>query len=438
MQAIDRKKIDRVLGDMGIDNIAQATIRQCVAVSNALESLTGEKFIHLEIGSPSIPASKIGIDAEKAALDRGVASVYPAISGEPVLKETASKFIKAFVDVNINPRGIIPTVGSMQGGYNLLLECSQLNTKKDTILYIDPGFPVQHTQAEVLGIKSKGFDIYKYRGEKLRAKLESYLCKGNICAILYSNPNNPAWVCLTPAELKIIGGLATKYDVIVLEDLAYFCMDFRNDKSKPFEPPFQPSIAKYTDNYVLMISSSKMFSYAGERIAIVAISDKLYGREYPNLKRRYHIARFGDSFSLVYLYTASSGTSHAPQFALAAMMKASIEGKYNFVKTTAEYGRRAKLAKEIFERHGFSIVYPKDLDTNIADGFFFTAGYGRMDSRTLLMELMRCGIIAIALDTTGSKQYGMRVCVSLLAPDSIFKTLDERLGIFENLQKNKK
>src|SRR5574344_245820 len=94
MQAIDKKRIDSVLGDMGIENIAQATIRQCVAVSSALEEQTGETFIHLEIGSPSIPASEIGVEAQIDALRRGVASVYPNISGEPVLKETASQFIK--------------------------------------------------------------------------------------------------------------------------------------------------------------------------------------------------------------------------------------------------------------------------------------------------------------------------------------------------------
>ena len=91
------------------------------------------------------------------------------------------------------------------------------------------------------------------------------MSKGDICCLIYSNPNNPAWICLTDDELKTIGELATKYDVIVLEDLAYFAMDFRVDLSKPYEPPFQPSVAKYTDNYIMHISGSKAFSYAGER-----------------------------------------------------------------------------------------------------------------------------------------------------------------------------
>ena len=53
-----------------------------------------------------------------------------------------------------------------------------------------------------------------------------------------------------------------KYDVIVMEDLAYFCMDFRRDLGHPFEPPYPPTVAHYTDNYILMLSSSKIFSYA--------------------------------------------------------------------------------------------------------------------------------------------------------------------------------
>ena len=43
--------------------------------------------------------------------------------------------------------------------------------------------------------------------------------------------------------------------VIVLEDLAYFAMDFRQDLSKPFQAPYQPSVAHYTDYYCLLYTS---------------------------------------------------------------------------------------------------------------------------------------------------------------------------------------
>ena len=62
---------------------------------------------------------------------------------------------------------------------------------------------------------------------------------------------------------------------MVIEDLAYLGMDSRKYIGKPFEAPYQSTVAHYTDNYMLMLSASKIFSYAGERVATVAISDKL-------------------------------------------------------------------------------------------------------------------------------------------------------------------
>ena len=68
------------------------------------------------MGVPGLPAPSIGIEAEIAALKNGVASIYPDISGLKELKEETSRFIKLFLDVQINPQGCIPTVGSMMGG----------------------------------------------------------------------------------------------------------------------------------------------------------------------------------------------------------------------------------------------------------------------------------------------------------------------------------
>ena len=432
---LPKETLDRILQEMDIRDISRATIRQCTAVGSAMEKAAGEPFSHLEIGVPGIRPCPYGIKAQKKALDEGIASIYPVINGLPELKENASRFIKAFIDVDVDPKGIVPTVGSMQASFNLVLECSQLDPKKDTILYICPGFPPHGRQPDVMGIKNVLFDIYDYRAEKLRPKLESYLEKGNIAAILYSNPNNPAWICLTDEELQTIGECATKYDCIILEDMAYLCMDFRKDMSVPFEPPFQPTVAKYTDNYVFMLSGSKIFSYAGERIAVACISDKLYKREYPALRRRYGIGTFGDNYILNFLYVASSGTSHSAQYALSAMMKAAVEGKYNFVKEVREYGRRSHRSRKIFDKHGFHLVYDKDLEQTISDGFFYTVTYPGVDNRQLLEGLLRCGIVAIALNSTGSGQTGVRVCVSRLNTEEDFERLDRHLANFVELIK---
>ena len=432
-KALEKKVLDEALAEMGIEDVSRTTIRQCSMLGSMLEERAGEKFSHLEFGVPGIPACPIGIEAQKKALDNGIPSIYPSVQGLPELKKNAARFVKAFIDVDINPKGIVPTVGSMQGSMTSILECSQLDPRKDTILYICPGFSAHGRQPDILGIKNLTFDIYEYRAEKLREKLESYFKEGNIAAILYSNPNNPAWICLTEEELKIIGDLANKYDVIVLEDMAYLCMDFRKDMSVPFQPPFQSTVARYTDNYVLLISGSKIFSYAGERIAIVCISDKLYHREYPALKKKWGMGKFGDNFILNYLYVNTSGASHSAQYALSAMFEAAVDGRYNFVKELRDYGFRAHRSREIFDRNGFHLVYDKDMEQTISDGFFYTVEYKDLSNKALLEALLRCGIIAIPLNTTGSGQCGIRVCVSRLLSDEDFDLLDKHLKLFVKL-----
>jgi len=426
---IDKHIIDRAIEEYGIQNYANATIREVKSIAERAERESGVPFIKMEMGIPGLPAAKVGVEAQINALKKGVASLYPAIAGEPMLKQAASRFVKAFIDVDIAPEGCVPTVGSMQGTFATLLTISQCDKKKDKVLFIDPGFPVQKLQLQIQAVPFETFDIYEYRGDKLRAKLEEYMSKGDVSAIVYSNPNNPAWVCLTDKELKDIGELATKYDVIVLEDLAYFAMDFRLDISQPFRPPFQPSVAKYTDNYILHISGSKAFSYAGERIAVACISDKVYKRVYPDLAARYDGLPFGKVFVTRMLYALSSGTSHSAQYALAAIMEAASNGEYHFRDDVIEYGKRAHRLKEIFTRHGFRIVYSMDNDKPIADGFYFTIGYGDMTSGELAHELMYYGVSAICLATTGSWQQGLRVCTSFIREEQ-YDQLDERMAIF--------
>lgn len=422
--------VTQKINESKLENVGTASIREIKRLVDNIEKATDEKFVRMEMGIPGLPATQIGIEAEIEALKSGVASIYPDIFGIPQLKSEASRFVKLFMNIGVNPEGCIPTVGSMQGSFAAFITCNRLNPQKDTTLFIDPGFPVHKQQLKVLGQKYESFDVYDYRGDKLKAKLESYLSKGNISCLLYSNPNNPSWICFTEKELKIIGELATKYDVVVLEDLAYFAMDFRKDMSKPGEPPYQPTVANYTDNYIFLISSSKAFSYAGQRIGLMVISDKLFERQYSGLKKNYSSDRFGYAMIFGSVYALSAGITHSAQYALAAILKAVNDGRYNFVEVVKEYGEKAKIMKKLFTDNGFKIVYDKDEDQPIADGFYFTFSYPDLSGEELLKELLYYGISAISLIITGSERTeGIRACVSLVQR-SQFGDLEYRLKRF--------
>jgi aspartate/methionine/tyrosine aminotransferase len=422
--------VSRHIKESNIRNIGKASIREIKRLINGIEKETGEKYVRMEMGVPGLKPSDIGINAEIAALKSGVAAIYPEIEGIAELKTEASRFAKLFLDIEVEPAHCIPTVGSMQGGFASFITLARLHKGKDTTLFIDPGFPVHRQQHIILGQKFDSFDIYDYRGDKLRDKLESYFSKGNIHSVLYSNPNNPSWVCFTDKELRIIGELATKYGVIIQEDLAYFAMDFRKDYSRPGVPPYQPTVAKYTDNYILLISSSKVFSYAGQRVGIMLVSDKLYDIRSEDLLRYYTTDIFGRALVYGTVYALSAGVTHSAQHGLAAMLKASNDGTYNFVEAVREYGHKAKIMKKLFTENGFRIVYDKDEDNLIADGFYFTISYPGFTGEELLEELLYYGVSAIALSITGStRKEGVRACVSLVLRDQ-FPALEERLKRF--------
>lgn len=427
---IDRKIVDEKLEACGIQDMDDATIRDIVKVVNMVEAESGTRFIRMEMGVPGLPPTEIGINAEIEALRGGCAQFYPMLEGHKEFKTEGSRFVKNFVDIDIKPEGIIPTVGSMQACFAAFMAVTECKKGKNTVLFIDPGFPVQKTQMQVIGKPYKSFDVYNYRGEALRAKLEEYLSQGDIAAILYSNPNNPAWICFTDQELQIIGEMANKYDVIVLEDLAYFAMDFRRDLSKPGVPPFQPSVAKYTKNYILMISGSKVFSYAGQRLGIMCISDALYNRKYENLHERFGgLGTLGYTIVNRIIYTLSSGTTHSCQYAMVAILKAANEGRINILEGVREYADRAHAMKELFVKYGFKIVYDKDLDEPVGDGFYFTIIYPGFSGGDLAKEILYYGISAIPLRDTGSMQQGLRACVSQTGLDRI-PELEERLKAF--------
>ncbi len=411
-------------------NVGKASIREIKKLVDDVESETGEKYVRMEMGIPGLPAVQIGVDAELEAHRKGVASIYPDIHGIPPLKKEMSRFIKMFLDVDVDPAGCLPTVGSLQGCFAAFMTVNRMFEGRDTTLFIDPGFPVHKQQLNVMGNKWENFDVYDYRGDKLRGKLESMLEKGHISCLLYSNPNNPSWICFTEKELQIVAELADKYDVVVLEDLAYFAMDFRKDLSKPGKPPYQPTAAKFTNNYILFVSSSKAFSYAGQRVGMMVISDELFKRKLPDLKRFYPIDLFGHAMIFGTLYSLSAGVTHTAQYGLAAMLKAASDGELDFVEIVKEYGAKAKIMKKLFTDNGFEIVYDMDEDEPIADGFYFTYSYPGFSGADLVHEMIFYGISAISLAITGStRSEGVRACVSLVQREQ-FPTLEARLKKF--------
>ena len=171
---IKRDLVDSLIDKFGIQDFAKATIREVKQVAAFAEQESGVEFIKMEMGIPGLPAAQVGVDAQIMALQNGIANLYPDIQGLPELKKQASRFVKAFINVDIAPEGCVPVVGSMQGTFASFLVCSQADKRKDTVLFIDPGFPVQKMQLQVQGVRLSRRQVTWQAGELSQGG--QYLC----------------------------------------------------------------------------------------------------------------------------------------------------------------------------------------------------------------------------------------------------------------------
>lgn len=427
----DRDKIAVIIKNTGFD-AAKLSIRETSRLVTLIESGLGVNFIRMEFGIPNLPYDPIGTEtAREAELESKVSAQYPTLDGIAPLKKEASLFMKNFLNIDVPAECCIPTVGAMQGGFIAQAIAGNRIKGKDTILYLEPSFPVSKLQTKFLGLKIDSLDLGDFRGDALIAELRRKLETGNIGGILYASPNNPAWIMLKENELKGIGQLCTEFDCLAIEDLAYLCMDFREDYGIPGQPPYQPTIARYTDNYFVLVSSSKIFSFAGARIGIAVFSPAFLKMKAPNLVNKFCTENVGHAFVHGGVYCTTSGVPQSSQYGLLGLMRKANAGQLNFVQTTREYGERAKALKPIFLRYGFQLVYDNDQGEPLADGFYFTFAYPGFEGTELLLELLHYGISAITLASTGSRRTeGLRACVSFVDA-SQYSLMKERLARFQ-------
>jgi len=425
---LDSDFLKKCLSDWEID-LEYVSIRELNRLVDQLSKQFKVDFLRFEFGVPGLKPNKIGPEEEIRVLKENprIASIYPPFDGIPRLKEATAEFIKKFLNIDVSPKSCVPSVGAMHSGFICQSIAGRRCEEVDIILYLDPGFPVNKLQTKFLGLQEESIDLFHYRGDELIDKIEEYFTTKKIGGLIWSSPNNPTWVCLKESELEGIGSLLTQYDVIGIEDAAYLGMDYRVDYSVPGKEPFIPTVARYTDNYFLIISSSKIFSYAGQRIAMTIISPDLIGKRYTNLYQYFDTERVGHAFVHGGIYPTTAGVPQSPQHALASLFEAACSGEYNFLKDVQVYSQRAVEIKKIFIEHKFNLVYGKDMGEPIGDGFYFTVTRQGMTGAEILFEMLRYGMAGIPLSTTGSTQEGIRICVSLIQKNQ-FEELNIRLS----------
>ena len=432
-------KIEKVIQDIarerGID-FSRVTIREINILGAQLRKRLGIDFIAMDIGVPGLPTPNVILEAQIAAITGQACSQYTSFDGLPDPKEAGAYFLKQYLGIEVDSVNVIPTVGGMLSCKENIGIVGRLNPEKDTVLLLAPGFSVNELQARNLGVKTKWVDIHGKYGDDLVNLVEAELGSGNIAGMLWSSPNNPTWRVLSERELKGIGASLTKHDAIGMEDLAYFGLDSRmKDRRIPGQAPYFPTIANYTNNWVLILSGSKIFNYAGERIGATVLSDHVAGITSEHLQQFYNRRRYWDAIVQGGLYSTVASVSQSAQRAFAAGLRAAADPDhpFNYFEYDKPYEDRARAVRERFLSNGFSMPYDKDDFGEIGFGYYFTATHpGFKKGSELALEMLKYGMTAVPLVGFGGNRHeGVRICVSLVTEDKLDK-LSRRLEMFNS------
>ena len=62
----------KLFAESGLASIGKAGIREINKLARDIETASGKKFIHMEIGNPGLPPAHVGIEAQIKALQDGV------------------------------------------------------------------------------------------------------------------------------------------------------------------------------------------------------------------------------------------------------------------------------------------------------------------------------------------------------------------------------
>ena len=74
---INHDILSQKIKESPIESVGRASIRDIKKLVDQIEAATGKKYIRMEMGIPGLPPTQIGVEAEKKALDSGVAAIYP-------------------------------------------------------------------------------------------------------------------------------------------------------------------------------------------------------------------------------------------------------------------------------------------------------------------------------------------------------------------------
>jgi aspartate/methionine/tyrosine aminotransferase len=241
------------------DRIRLLGTETAFAVSNeaAVYAAKGKKIYPFHIGDLNFHTPANIIEATEKAIHDGKTG-YCSNAGIPVLREALANDINKARGTSYTMENVIIQPGGKPTIGKFLLA---LMNPGDEVLYPNPGYPIYESLIEFHGGKAvpytyvEGADGFVPDLDMLENKITA-----RTKILILNDPQNPTAATCSYEQLQQLAELATRHDLTVLSDEAYF--DIRYE-GKSISIASFPGMAERT---VILYTFSKKFAMSGWRL----------------------------------------------------------------------------------------------------------------------------------------------------------------------------
>lgn len=271
-------KIEEKFEKLGTDHAPGQEVRHS---GNSSDNLRGETlpgtpvdFSHGDVNDNAFAPTPGAVEEFIAGVHRGGSQAYSEYRGSAEVRERVAGKLTEFTGRPVSGATELIITPGTQGA--LFLALGATATAGDKVAIVRPDYfanrkLVEFLGAEVVPVRMDYLADTEGAGLDLEGLETAF--KSGARTFLFSNPNNPAGVIYSPAEIARIADLANRYGVTVIVDQLYSRMLFRGEVYTHLR-----SSAIDADHVITIMGPSKTESLSGYRLGVAFGAGRLIDR----------------------------------------------------------------------------------------------------------------------------------------------------------------
>lgn len=242
-----------------VQRIVISPIKEMSIIADDFQEETGIDVISFGQGIPYFDTPLYIKEGIRKALDKKSTARYTLEPGITELRQLVGEHLGKDKNIsNVQKKEIMITSGCQEA---MACALATVLDEGDEVIILSPAFPSHIEQTIQFGAKPVFLQLNEENGWELDIDELEDLITDKTKAILFSHPSNPTGAILKEEDLKSIGEVAKKHDLIIITDETYDFLIY--DNKKHISPA---SFEDLRDRIILCGSFSKKYALTGYRV----------------------------------------------------------------------------------------------------------------------------------------------------------------------------